>query len=46
MGGNWNNGANAGLWNVNCNNAASNTNTNIGGRLANETHGPKPVAYE
>jgi len=35
VGGNWDNAANAGLWYVNCNNAASNTNTNIGARLAN-----------
>lgn len=39
-GGNWSNGANAGLFNLNLNNAASNSNTNIGGRLANE-HGQK-----
>lgn len=43
-GGNWSNGANAGLFNLNVNNAASNSNTNIGGRLANElsqkAHGP------
>jgi hypothetical protein len=35
-GGNWSNGANAGLFNLNVNNAASNSNTNIGGRLAND----------
>jgi len=36
FGGNWNNGSNAGLWNLNCNNDASNSNTNIGARLAKE----------
>jgi hypothetical protein len=36
VGGNWNNDLNAGLWYVNCNNAASNTNTNIGARLAKD----------
>ena len=35
-GGNWGNGANAGLFYLNVNNAASNSNTNIGGRLAND----------
>ena len=34
-GGNWSNGSNAGLFNLNLNNAPSNANTNIGGRLAN-----------
>ena len=34
VGGNWNNGANAGLWNVSCGYAASGTDTTIGGRLA------------
>lgn len=33
VGGNWNNGTNAGLWYSNGNNDASNSNTNIGGRL-------------
>lgn len=33
-GGNWSNAANAGLFFLNCNNDASNANTNIGGRLA------------
>jgi len=33
-GGNWNNGPNNGLFNLNLNNAATNVNTNIGGRLA------------
>jgi len=31
-GGNWNNGANAGAFTLNLNNAATNTNTNIGFR--------------
>ena len=44
MGGNWNNGANAGLWYVSCNYAASYSGTNIGARLANG-NGQKPVAY-
>lgn len=35
-GGNWDNGANAGLFYLNVNNAPSNANTNIGARLANE----------
>ena len=33
-GGNWNNGGNAGVFNVNLNNQRSNSNTNIGGRSA------------
>ncbi len=33
-GGNWNNGANAGVFNSNLNNARSNANDNIGGRAA------------
>lgn len=33
-GGNWNNGSNAGVFYLNLNNAASNTNTNIGFRAA------------
>ena len=33
VGGNWNNGVNAGLWSSNGNNDASNANSNIGGRL-------------
>lgn len=44
VGGNWSNGTNAGLWYVNCNNSASNSNTNIGARLASDT-GRKPVAH-
>jgi len=36
VGGNWSNGANAGLWYVNCNNSASNSNSNIGARLASD----------
>jgi RNA-directed DNA polymerase len=38
-GGNWNNGSNAGLFNLNLNNEASNSNTNIGSRLASNTAG-------
>lgn len=33
VGGNYNNGTNAGLWYFNANNSSSNTNTNIGARL-------------
>lgn len=33
-GGNWNNGGNAGLFNLNLNNPRSNSNWNIGGRSA------------
>ena len=33
VGGNWNNGSNAGLWYWNGNNSASNANSNIGGRI-------------
>ncbi|RGE05699.1 hypothetical protein DW826_12365 [Clostridium sp. AM34-11AC] len=33
-GGNWNNGANAGVFNLNLNNARSNSNSNIGFRSA------------
>lgn len=33
VGGNWNNGSNAGPWNWNLNNSSSNANVNIGGRL-------------
>lgn len=33
VGGNWNNGTNAGVSNANGNNNSTNTNTNIGGRL-------------
>lgn len=36
VGGNWNNAANAGLWSLNVNNSASNSNSNIGARLAND----------
>ena len=35
-GGGYSNGANAGLFCLNVNDAASNSNTNIGGRLAND----------
>lgn len=34
FGGNYDNGANAGLWYMNCNNDASNSNSNYGSRLA------------
>jgi len=37
MAGDWSNGSNAGLFNLNLNNDASNTNTNNGSRLANYT---------
>jgi retron-type reverse transcriptase len=44
-GGNWGNGANAGLFYLNANNAPSNANSNIGARLANDIgqmpHGPR-----
>ena len=43
-GGNWGNGANAGLFYLNVNNSASNANTNIGGRLANDKR-QKPAAH-
>ena len=33
VGGNWNNGGNAGLFYFNANNASSNTNSNVGARL-------------
>ncbi len=33
VGGNYNNGSNAGLWYFNGNNTSSNSNSNIGGRL-------------
>jgi hypothetical protein len=33
VGGNYNNGSNAGLFNFNANNASSNSNSNIGARL-------------
>jgi len=35
VGGNWNNGSNAGVRTANANNSASNSNNNIGFRLAN-----------
>ena len=50
-GGNWDNGANAGLFCANANNAPSNANSNIGARLANDSgqkalvHGPAPSAH-
>jgi hypothetical protein len=39
VGGQWNNGVGAGLFCANLNNAASNANLNIGGRLAKSTGG-------
>jgi hypothetical protein len=36
-GGNWSNGSKAGLFYLNLNNEASNSNANNGGRLANKT---------
>ena len=33
VGGNWNNGGNAGLFYFNANNSSSNTNSNVGARL-------------
>ena len=41
-GGNWDNGANAGLFYANANNAPSNANSNIGARLAKDVFGQKP----
>jgi hypothetical protein len=35
--GNWNNSANAGVFNLNCNNARSNTNDSFGGRLDSDS---------
>lgn len=43
-GGNWSNGANAGLFYLNVNNAPSNSNTNIGCRLAMEDWARSDVA--
>lgn len=37
-GGNWNNGSNAGVFTLNLNNAPSNTNTNIGFRVARDSN--------
>ena len=36
-GGNWNNTSNAGVWTLNCNNTASNSNNNIGARCDSES---------
>ena len=33
VGGNWNNGGNAGLFYINANNSSSDTNSNVGARL-------------
>jgi hypothetical protein len=38
VGGNWNNGANAGVFSVNLNNNATNTNNNIGARAVRLRH--------
>jgi hypothetical protein len=43
-GGNWNNGANAGVFALNLNNPRTNSNTNIGARPA-LVQCQKPVAY-
>lgn len=45
FGGNWNNGSNAGVFNVNLNNARSNSNNNIGLRPALPHLRPKPGTY-
>ncbi len=42
-GGDWNNGANAGLFYANVNNTPGNSNSNIGARLAMEDLGQKPA---
>ena len=42
-GGNWNNGSNAGLAALNCNNSRVNTNSNIGFRLALEQRQKLPA---
>lgn len=42
VGGNWNNGANAGSFAVNLNNDSSNTNQNVGSRSARFQHTPLP----
>jgi hypothetical protein len=43
-GGDWNNGANAGLGALNLNNLASNASWNIGARPAKDIFGQKPGA--
>lgn len=45
MGGNWSQAANAGLWYVNVNNSASNSNSNRGARLANGDQPEKLGVY-
>ena len=40
-GGNWNNGSNAGVFNVNANNPRSNSNSNIGLRSAQPQYMPE-----
>lgn len=42
-GGNWNNGARAGVFSMNLNNAPSNSNTNIGFRCPPNFSGENPV---
>jgi hypothetical protein len=42
VGGNWNNGANAGSFAVNLNNDSSNTNQNVGVRAVRFQHIPLP----
>lgn len=42
-GGNWNNGAQAGVFSMNVNNAPSNSNTNIGFRCPPNFSGENPV---
>ena len=44
-GGNWNNGANAGVFNVNLNNPRSNSNSNIGFRSALPSYARLLVAF-
>lgn len=44
-GGNWNNGARAGVFSMNLNNSPSNTNNNIGLRGARNLSWPKPIFY-
>lgn len=43
VGGNWNNGSNAGLWYLNGNNGASNSNSNIGARLSYSKNKLSPI---
>jgi len=43
-GANWNNGANAGVWTLNLNNAPSNTNWNIGFRCSRSFYSSMELA--